>query len=75
VYGADGVELRYLAADHSIECDTRRHRFMQLYAGAFILVYPIGIPTLYSCVLYRNRKILNPEAKKLSEKQAEQVGI
>ncbi len=48
----------YLRADYRIECDSSRHRGFQLYAGLMILIYPVGIPALYSVLLFRDREIL-----------------
>lgn len=48
----------YLRADYSIECDTFKHRAFMVYAGFMCLLYPLGIPALYSYILFRNRRVL-----------------
>lgn len=45
----------YLRSDYDIECDSRRHRALQVYAAIMIFVYPIGIPALYAFLLLANR--------------------
>lgn len=49
----DGVT--YLRADYSLTCSTGVHTAMMAYAGLMILVYPVGIPTVYSWWLLSNR--------------------
>ena len=48
----------YLRADYRLECDSPKHRTLQVYAGLMILLYPLGIPSLYAFVLFSNRHIL-----------------
>lgn len=48
----------YLRADYSIECDSRVHKVLQIYAAFMILVYPIGILALYSGLLFRKSGVL-----------------
>ena len=58
---------RYLRADYTIDCDSSRHRAFQIYAGVMILLYPIGIPTLYAGLLLQNhRLLLDGESRKKS---------
>ena len=51
----------YLRADYTIMCDSPKHRALQIYASIMILLYPLGIPTLYACLLFRHRRILQSE--------------
>ena len=51
----------YLRADYTIECDSLRHRVLMGYAGVMFLLYPLGIPALFSYVLFRNRRVLADE--------------
>eukprot|EP00613_Pedinella_sp_CCMP2098_P051162 CAMPEP_0171819638 /NCGR_PEP_ID=MMETSP0992-20121227/2322_1 /TAXON_ID=483369 /ORGANISM="non described non described, Strain CCMP2098" /LENGTH=558 /DNA_ID=CAMNT_0012433939 /DNA_START=1066 /DNA_END=2742 /DNA_ORIENTATION=- len=54
---------RYLFRDYSIDCDSASYQHFRLYAFAMILVYPIGIPALYSTLLFKNKDLLsNPES-------------
>ena len=48
----------YLRADYRLECDSPKHRALQVYAGLMILLYPVGIPGLYAFLLFSNRHIL-----------------
>ena len=64
----------YLASDLSLVCYTEQHELAQLYATFMILVYPVGIPTLYFVALWRERAELvktnhryqNPKLRKLN---------
>ncbi|CAM9404595.1 unnamed protein product, partial [Ectocarpus sp. 12 AP-2014] len=47
--------LTYLRADYSLTCSTGVHTAMMVYAGLMILVYPVGIPAVYSWWLLSNR--------------------
>lgn len=49
----------YLRADYRIQCDSTKHRRFQAYAGVMVLVYPVGIPVLYSLLLYRVQDVLS----------------
>jgi hypothetical protein len=51
----------YLRDDYSISCkkNTTKHTLYKVYSGLMILVYPIGIPALYSYLLWRHRHKLN----------------
>ena len=52
----------YLRADYTIECDSDKHRALQIYAGLMIILYPVGIPALYAGLLFSNhRRVLRDE--------------
>ena len=51
----------YLRADYTITCDSPKHRALQIYASLMIFLYPVGIPTLYACLLFTHRRILQNE--------------
>ena len=51
----------YLRADYTIECDSDKHRALQIYAGLMIMLYPVGIPALYAGLLFNNRRILKDD--------------
>ena len=56
-----------LRADYRIECDSSKHKILQIYAGVIILLYPVGIPLLYAGLLYGDRNVLgNAEDRKVS---------
>eukprot|EP00752_Nemacystus_decipiens_P008185 g7321.t1 len=52
----DGVE--YLRADYRIQCTDAKHKSFEVYAGFMILVYPLGIPLLYTIQLFQHRDVL-----------------
>lgn len=51
----------YLRADYRIECDSPRHKSLQIYAGFMIVLYTMGIPVFYAFLLIRNRDVLMDE--------------
>ena len=51
----------YLRADYTIECDSDKHRALQIYAGLMIILYPVGIPALYAGLLFSNRRVMRDE--------------
>ncbi|CAN0380979.1 unnamed protein product, partial [Scytosiphon promiscuus] len=53
----DGIE--YLRADYRIHCTDAKHTAFEAYAGFMVLVYPVGIPLLYTILLYQRRAILS----------------
>ena len=48
----------YLRADYRILCTDPKHRVLQLYAAIMVVVYPVGIPLMYTLLLYRLRRVL-----------------
>ncbi|CAM9682647.1 unnamed protein product, partial [Laminaria digitata] len=48
----------YLRADYRIECDSSKHVGFQVYAGNMIVLYTVGIPVMYSYILFRDRDVL-----------------
>lgn len=52
----DGEE--YLQADYSLKCSTQRHIAYTAYASLMVIIYPVGIPAVFSWWLVRNRKHL-----------------
>ncbi|CAM9453958.1 unnamed protein product, partial [Chrysoparadoxa australica] len=49
----------FLMADYSISCNEGRHKWFRMYAFVMTLIYPIGIPALYLCVLWGIRSKLS----------------
>ncbi|CAH0380210.1 unnamed protein product [Pelagomonas calceolata] len=49
-----------LAADYSISCKTDRWRGFAAYAGIMVAVYPVGIVCLFSALLFKHRKAIDP---------------
>ncbi|CAM9282634.1 unnamed protein product [Choristocarpus tenellus] len=54
----DGRNL--LLADYSVDCDSVEHRKYFWLALVMTLVYPIGIPALYTALLMSKRRLLYP---------------
>ena len=54
----------YLRADYRINCDSSKHKELQIYAGFMILLYPVGIPLLYTGLLFRDRTVLRKAAER-----------
>ena len=52
-------DKNYLRADYRIECNSTKHKALQLYAGFMVLLYPVGIPVLYATLLYRVKNVLS----------------
>lgn len=53
----------YLEADYSMKCDTSRYMLGVVWAAVFTLVYPVGIPCMYFCLLYKERHTIKGRAK------------
>ena len=51
-------EKSYLRADYRLECNSPKHKALQVYAGLMILLYPVGIPSLYAFLLFSHRHVL-----------------
>lgn len=57
----DGEYGSYLKVDYSIACDDGSERgSYTAYACLMIIVYPLGIPTMYFVLLYRKLKLIDP---------------
>ena len=54
----------YLRADYQIQCDSSKHRALQMYAGIMIALYPLGIPVWYAFLLFRDRGVLANEERR-----------
>ena len=63
----------YLRADYTIECDSDKHRALQIYAGLMIILYPVGIPALYAGLLFSNRRILKDEKSREESRFARSI--
>jgi hypothetical protein len=59
----------------SISCFSERYLWINIYAGAMVLVYPIGVPTLLFLMLRRWRYQLNPRLKNpiMSDEDVERI--
>ncbi|CAM9418346.1 unnamed protein product, partial [Ascophyllum nodosum] len=49
----------YLRADYRIECDSGKHKALEIYSSIMIVFYPLGIPLLYAAFLFRDRSVLS----------------
>ena len=53
--------------DYTVDCTTDKYSGMALYAGLMVLVYPLGIPFLYTSLLFKERATLCiPEHRQLA---------
>ena len=55
----------YLVADYSIDCNAPDRSFYLSYGSLMIMIYPVGIPMIYAVILFRNRKLINPDWRKV----------
>jgi hypothetical protein len=46
----------WLRADYSISCDTHTWNVYRAYAAVMVLIYPLGIPGMYSYLLWKHKK-------------------
>jgi hypothetical protein len=51
----EGTDANWLRADYSISCDSATYKAYRVYGVFMILLYPLGIPALYSYLLYQHR--------------------
>jgi hypothetical protein len=57
------TKTSYLRADYSIQCGTAEHTLYRVYASIMVIIYPLGIPALYACLLWRKRHKLSSNNK------------
>ena len=58
------AEERWHRDDLRINCDDSVHALFQVIAGAFILVYPVGIPVVFFALLRRDDRQRAQDASK-----------
>lgn len=63
----------YLRADYRIQCDSAKHRALQIYAGIMVLLYPVGIPVLYGVLLHKSREVLRDESGRRTNPRAKTI--
>lgn len=51
----DSTNYTYLRVDYSVNANTTEHTNYMIYAGVMIFVYPLGIPALYTYLLWLSR--------------------
>jgi hypothetical protein len=61
-----GCSRQFLASDLSIDYDGDEHRQFQAFAGAMLVVWPLGVPAYLACMFFRNRKVLRQLAAEFS---------
>ena len=49
----------YVRADYRIECDSVKHKNLQVYAGFMVMIYTVGIPIFYATLLFKDRDVMN----------------
>jgi hypothetical protein len=52
----EGTNSNWLRADYSISCDSATYKAYRVYGVFMILLYPLGIPALYSVLLWKHRE-------------------
>ena len=50
---------RFLEVDLSITCDEPLHNLMKTWATCAIIIFPVGIPFVFSLILWSNRKAIS----------------
>lgn len=50
-----GRDHQYLMADYRVNCNTAFHQKFEMFDVAMIVVYPIGIPFFWMCLLWPHR--------------------
>jgi hypothetical protein len=58
----DDVDESYMAADYRIQCGTEARTPWLVYTGCMMLIYPLGIPSLFAVMLWSARRELCPRA-------------
>jgi len=48
----------YLRSDYDMSCHSKTYQVMTFYAGVMLLLYPVGILTLYSKILINNKELI-----------------
>jgi len=48
----------YMSEDLSVKCDSSNYHFGVVWAAVMVIVYPIGLPLFYFCLLYNNRRLI-----------------
>ena len=56
----------YLREDYRIQCDSSKHRALQVFAGVMMVLYPVGIPVLYTFLLFRDRGVLASNGRRMN---------
>ena len=59
----DGLlsSARLMVVDSTISCESPSYGALRAYALLMIVVWPLGIPLWYFCLLYRKRGRIDPE--------------
>lgn len=61
----------YMTADYSVSCESDRYYFALVWAVLMILVYPIGVPVLFACLLYRSKHDITSRYEVLGDERKE----
>jgi hypothetical protein len=63
----------YLQADYGIKCGSSRHNFGVAWAAVCIVVYPIGIPSLYMFLLYLAKDQIKEQKQERKKKEKKSI--
>ena len=58
----DGGSEEYLMADLSIDCLSSTYRLQFVYSLVCIVIFPVGVPLAFACILFPLRARLDPPA-------------
>eukprot|EP00519_Triparma_laevis_P003885 CAMPEP_0182499918 /NCGR_PEP_ID=MMETSP1321-20130603/8025_1 /TAXON_ID=91990 /ORGANISM="Bolidomonas sp., Strain RCC1657" /LENGTH=96 /DNA_ID=CAMNT_0024704173 /DNA_START=21 /DNA_END=308 /DNA_ORIENTATION=+ len=70
-YGDD--ETRYLIADRSIDCNSELHKKFKILSILMILVYPIGITTVYAYELWKHQEAIKDAQKRNTNENIQHI--
>ncbi|GMI10820.1 hypothetical protein TrLO_g15777 [Triparma laevis f. longispina] len=70
-YGDD--ETRYLIADRSIDCHCDFHKKFEILSAVMVLVYPVGITTIYTYELWKHREAIQDAEKREDNPNIQQI--
>ena len=54
----------YLRADYAINCASTEHIVAMAYASVMLLIFPLGVPLLYTWIMYNKRSFLEVQEGK-----------
>jgi preprotein translocase subunit YajC len=67
-------ETSFLHADYSVDCDTTSHMSWVAYGALMLFVYPIGVLSLFTYLLVKNRKKLNqPDEERIKDQGLKRI--
>ena len=71
----DKHTLRVVSSDLSIKCTSKRYKTWSVYAAIMIGIWPLGVPFIFTLLLWRNRRKLNPRLDKVAATATTKEGL